>query len=85
MIFRFLELRFAQFGRNRLPAGLTRHSMRPQICTLADFSPTLRNPVRAGLADKFEQLEKPATSCMSSIFFCRRHDPVDLAGSCQKS
>jgi hypothetical protein len=59
---KFLELRFAQFRRNRLPAGLARHSMRPKIWTLADFHLTLRNPVWAGLADKFDQLEKPATS-----------------------
>src|SRR3979490_2570131 len=59
---KFFELRFAQFRRNRLPAGLTRHSMRPEIWTLADFPPKLRNPVWAGLADKFNPLEKPATS-----------------------
>ena len=28
---KFLELRFAQFCRNRLPAGLTCHSVRPKI------------------------------------------------------
>ncbi|WOD14742.1 cytochrome ubiquinol oxidase subunit I [Paraburkholderia kirstenboschensis] len=56
------ELRLAQFRRNRLPSGLTRNSMRPEIWTLADFHLTLKNPVCAGLADKFDQLEKPATS-----------------------
>src|ERR1700738_1497390 len=41
---KFLELRLAQFRRNRLPAGVIRHSMRPEIWTLADFALTLRNP-----------------------------------------
>jgi hypothetical protein len=36
--------------------------MRPKIWTLADFYLTLLNPVWAELADKFDQLEKPATS-----------------------
>jgi hypothetical protein len=33
--------------------------MRPEIRTLADFHLTLKNPVWAGLADKFDQLENP--------------------------
>jgi len=36
--------------------------MRPKIWTLADFHLTLINSAWAGLADKFDQLEKPATS-----------------------
>jgi hypothetical protein len=35
--------------------------MRPKIWTLADVHLTHRNPVWAGLADKSDQLEKPAT------------------------
>jgi hypothetical protein len=63
---KFLELRFAQFRRNRLPAGVTRHSMRPEIWTLADFAMTLRNPAWARPADKFDHIEKPATSCLNT-------------------
>jgi hypothetical protein len=37
--------------------------MRPKIWTLADFPAKLRNPVWAGLAEKFGPFEKPGTSC----------------------
>src|SRR5258708_39583671 len=50
---KFLKLRFTQFRWNRLPAWVTRHSMRPEIWTLADFAPTVRNPAWAWLADIF--------------------------------
>jgi hypothetical protein len=35
--------------------------MGPEIWTLADFALPLRNPAWAWLADKFDDLEKPAT------------------------
>ncbi|WP_208454051.1 hypothetical protein, partial [Burkholderia gladioli] len=59
---KFLELRFAQFRRNHLPAWVTRHSMNPEIWTLTDLPSPISNPLPAWLADKFDDLEKPATT-----------------------
>ena len=59
---KFLELRFAQFRRNRLPARVTRHSPGPEIWTLTDLPSSISNPVLARLADKFYDFEKPATT-----------------------
>ena len=59
---KFFELRFAQFRRNRLPAWVTRHSMSPNIWTLTDLPSPITNPVPARITDKFDDLEKLATS-----------------------
>jgi hypothetical protein len=60
---KFFELRFAQFRRNRLPAWVIRHSMSPNIWTLTDLPSPITNAVPARITDKFDDLEKLATSC----------------------
>ena len=49
--------------------------MRPEIWTLAHFALTLGNPTWVWLADIFDHLEKPATSCWSMLWrwAVRRH------------
>src|SRR5476649_2329769 len=60
---KFSELRCAQFRRNRLPAWVTRHSTSQNIWTLTDLPSPITNPVPARITDKFDDLEKLATSC----------------------
>jgi hypothetical protein len=60
---KFLKLHFAQFRRNRLSAWVTRHSESPNFWTLTDLPSTITKPVPARITDKFDDLEKPATSC----------------------
>jgi hypothetical protein len=64
---KFFELRFAQLRRNRLPAWVTRHSMSPNIWTLTDLPSPIKNPVPARITDKFDDLEKLATSCQPVV------------------
>jgi hypothetical protein len=59
---KLLELLKAQFCGNLLPAGAFGHSLRPEIWTLADLATLIANPVLTRLADKFDDIEKLATS-----------------------
>jgi hypothetical protein len=59
---KLLELLQAQFRWNHLPAWVSGHSLRPEIWTLTDLPSPIRNPGLARLADKFDGLEKLATS-----------------------
>jgi hypothetical protein len=60
---KLLELRKAKFRRNRLPALASSHQCHPQIWTLTDLAPPIKIPSLTRLADKFNRLIKPATSC----------------------
>jgi hypothetical protein len=59
---KLLELLQAQLRWNHLPAWVSSHSLRREIWTLTDPASPIRNPVLARLADKFDDLEKLATS-----------------------
>src|ERR1700693_298697 len=78
---KFFELRFAQFRRNRLPAWVTRHSLSPNIWTLTDLPSPITNPVPARITDKFDDLEKLATS-WTWTFEPRRTDAPGFGVCC---
>jgi hypothetical protein len=59
---KLLELLQAQFRWNHLPTGVSGHLLRPEIWTLIDQASPVRNPALTRLADKFDDLEKLATS-----------------------
>jgi hypothetical protein len=56
---KLLELRKAQFRRNRLPALASSHQCHPQIWTLTDLAPPIKTPGLTRLADKFSRVIKP--------------------------
>jgi hypothetical protein len=59
---KFLKLLKAQFRWNRLPEGGSSHSLHPEIWTLTELTPPIKNPGLARLPDKFGTDRKLATS-----------------------
>ncbi|MGF6931318.1 hypothetical protein OKW41_000457 [Paraburkholderia sp. UCT70] len=59
---KLLELRKAQFRRNRLPALASSHQCHPQIWTLTDLAPPIKTLGVTPLTDKFSRAIKPAAS-----------------------